>query len=144
MTTPGFVFHDRTQLVGLTFMQDAVAASQSDVQLGIAEVASGATNAVVGYTMPWSGTIVAISAHLSAAATAGTLTVGATVGGTEGSDPTLTITTETAKSDTATRGTAAFAANAVIGAEITTDGSWDGTSADLGVTVWVLLDVTGV
>lgn len=144
MTSPAFVFHDKTQLVPLTFMQDNVAASQSNVQLLIAEVASAASNAIDGYVMPWSGCIVAISAGLSAAATAGSLTAGATVAGTEGADPTLTVTTETAKSDTAARGTATFAANAVIGAEITTDGSWDATTADLVVTVWVLLDVTGI
>lgn len=144
MTSPGFVFHDRTQLVPLQFMQDNIAASQSNVQIPIAQVASAAENVVAGYTMPWSGTIVGISAVVSTAATAGTLTVGATVGGTEAADPALSITDETEKSDTATRGTATFDADDVIGCEITTDGDWDGTSSDLGVTVWVLLDVTGI
>lgn len=141
---PGSVFHDRGQLVALQFMQDNVAASQSNVQLTIAEVASAAGNVIDGYVMPWAGTIVGISAVVSTAATAGTLTVGPTIDGTEAADPTLTFTDQATRSDTAARGTASFAAGAVIGAEITSDGSWNGTSSDLGVTVWVLVDVTGV
>lgn len=146
MTTPGYVFSDRIQLVPLTFYQDNVAASQSNVQLLVAEVASAAANAVDGYAMPWAGTIVGISATLSAAATAGTLTVGPTVAGTEAADPTLSITTAVSATDTALRGAtgATFTAGQVIGAEITTDGSWDATTSDLVVQVWVLLDVTGV
>ncbi len=147
MTSPvntGSVFHDRGQVIPLTFMQDNVAASQSNVQIPIAQVASAAENVVDGYAMPWAGTIVGISAVVSTAGSAGTLTVGATIDGTEAADPALSITTEASKSDTAARGAAAFAAGAVIGAEITTDGSWNGTSSDLGVTVFVLVDVTGI
>lgn len=132
------------QLLALTFMQDAVAASQSNVQLPIAEVAAGAANAVDGYVMPWAGEIVGISAYLSAAATAGTLTVGPTINGTEAADPTLSITTATSASDVCPRSTAQFAAGAVIGAEITSGGTWDGTTADLGVTVYVLVYLDGI
>jgi hypothetical protein len=32
----------------------------------------------------------------------------------------------------------------LIGAEITTGGTWDGTTADLAVVVWVLLYLDGV
>jgi hypothetical protein len=139
---------DRTiakgQLVPLVFMQDALAASQTDVQLLIAEVASAASNAIDGYVMPFAGEIVAVSARLSAAATAGTLTVGPTVNGTEKTDPTLSITTAQSASDTAVRGTTGFAAGDLIGAEITTGGTWDGTTADLGVVVWVLLYLDGI
>lgn len=132
------------QLVPLVFMQDAVAASQTNVQLPVAEVNAGAGNGCDGYCMPFAGEIVGISAHLSAAATAGTLTVGPTVAGTEKADPTLSITTETDESDTCKRGTNVFAKDAVIGAEITSDGSWDGTGADLVVIVWVLLNISGI
>lgn len=132
------------QLVPLRFMQDAVAASQTDVQLPVAEVNAGAGNAINGITMPFDGEIVAVTADLSAAATAGTLTVGPTVGGTEKTDPTLSITTQTTRRDTALRGTARFSAGDLIGAEITTDGSWDGTSADLLVVVYVLLYLEGI
>ena len=142
--TPERLLQNPMQVVGLTFMQDNVAASQTDVQLLIAEVASAASNAVDGYCMPWAGCIIGISAVLSAAGSAGTLAVGATVGGTEKADPILSITTEASKADTAIRGAAAFSAGDVIGAEITTDGSWNGTTSDLGVTVWVVFEVTGV
>lgn len=134
------------QLVSLVFGQADVAASQTDVQLSVAAVdnASDDQLAVDGYVMPFEGEIVAVTARLSAAATAGQLTVGATVGGTEKTDPTLTITTAQAASDTATRGTSTFAAGDVVGAEITTNGSWDGTTADLCVVVWVLLHLEGI
>lgn len=132
------------QLIPLQFMQDNVAASQTDVQIPIAQVASAAENAIAGYKMPWAGVVVGISAVLEAAGSAGSLTIGATVNGTEAADPTLSITTEASKADTAFRGAAPFAAGDVIGAEITTDGTWNGTSADLGVTVWCLVELSGV
>lgn len=133
----------RWQLVPLVFSQASVAASQTNVQLYTSEVDATVLD-TTGYTMPWAGEIVAISAHLSAAATAGTLTVGPTIAGTEASDPTLSITTETEKSDTCQRYSNVFAKDAVIGAEITSSATWDGTTADLVVTVWVLLRVTGI
>jgi hypothetical protein len=142
--TPSRQLTDPLKLVAFTFMQDNVAASQTDVQLLVAEVASAASNACDGITMPWAGTIVAISYQLSAAGTAGTLTVGPTVNGTEQADPTLSVTTGTSGADTATRGAATFAAGDRIGAEITTNGSWDGTSSDLVATVWCLVEVAGV
>ena len=132
------------QLVPLVFMQDNVAASQTNVQLYTTEVASAAGIGVAGYTMPFAGEIVAISYDLSAAATAGTLTIGATIGGTEASDPTLSITTGVTGSDTCNRGKVPFAKNAIIGAEITSGGTWDGTSSDLVVIVWVVLAITGI
>lgn len=132
------------QLVPLTFFQDAVAASQTDVQLLVNEVASAASNAVDGFVMPFEGEIIAVTARLSAAATAGTLTIGPTVGGTEKTDPTLSITTSQSGRDTAPRGAAVIAAGDLIGAEITTDGTWDATTADLAVVVWVLLYLEGI
>lgn len=132
------------QLIPLTFMQDAVAASQTDVQLPVAEVNAGAGNAIDGYVMPFAGEIVAVTGRLSAAATAGTLTIGPTVGGTEKSALTQTVTTGQSPRGTAARGTASFAAGDLVGAEITTDGSWDGTTADLAVTVWVIVYLEGI
>jgi hypothetical protein len=132
------------QLVPLVFMQDNLAASQTDVQLYVTEVASAAGIAITGYTMPFAGEIVGISYDLSAAAANGTLTIGPTVGGTEKTDPTLSITTGVTGSDTCNRGKAAFAKNAIIGAEITTSAGWDGTTSDLVVIVWVILKVSGI
>jgi hypothetical protein len=132
------------QLVGLTFMQDAVAASQTNVQLPIAEVAAGAANGVAGYIAPFDGEIVAISWILTAAGTAGVFTIGPTIGGTEDADLTQTVGTAASGRAKAARGAIPFSAGDEIGAEITTDGSWDGTSSDLGVTVWVLLHMEGI
>lgn len=125
-------------------MQDAVAASQTDVQLPIAEVNAGAGNAIDGYIMPFAGQIVGISYKLSAAGTTGTFTIGPTVGGTEQADLTVTVGTTTSGRATVPRDTYRFVAGADIGAEITTGGTWDGTTADLGVSVWVILDLDGI
>lgn len=136
----------RGQLVGLQFMQADIAASQTDVQLSVAAVQNAANDQleVDGYVMPFAGRIVGISARLSAAATAGSLTAGPTIGGTEQTDPTLSITTEQSKSDTAPREVTKFAKDDLIGAEITTTAAWNGTTADLAVTVWVVLEVEGI
>lgn len=130
------------QLVCLAFGQDAVAASQTDVQLPVAM--AEASMAVDGYVAPFPGRIVAVAASTSAAATAGTLTVGATIGGTEDADTTLTVTTETDAYKAIARTAAAFEAGARIGCEITTSGTWDGTSADLAAQVYVVYDVSGI
>jgi hypothetical protein len=134
----------RGQLVPLVFAQDAVAASQTNVQLNAMEVASAAALAVDGYTMPFPGEIVGVSFTLSAAGTAGVFTIGATVGGTEDADTTLTVGTSAGTYKRVKRGDARFVAGDSIGAEITTDGSWDGTTSDLLVVVWVLLNVEGI
>ena len=128
------------QLVPLLFTQGAVAASQTDVQLGVADGVAD----VVGYTMPFAGEIVAISADLDTAATAGSLTVGPTIGGTEQATLTKTLTTGTATRGFVARDTLKFAAGSVIGAEITSDASWNAITADLAVIVWVLLNVEGI
>ena len=132
------------QLVPLVFGQDNVAASQTNVQLYAQQVGGPVELAVEGYTMPFAGEIVGISYSLSAAATAGSLTIGQTIAGTEAADPTLSVTTGTSGSDTCNRGTVTFAKNASIGAEITTSAGWDGTSSDLLVVVWVILAITGI
>lgn len=132
------------QMVPLVFMQDAVAASQSNVQLPIAEVNAGAGNGIVGYIAPFDGEIIAISWNLTAAGTAGAFTIGPTIGGTESATLTQTVGTAASGRGKVARGSAQFVAGAEIGAEITTDGSWDGTSSDLCVVVWVLLYIDGV
>lgn len=139
---------DRTiakgQLVPLTFMQDAVAASQTDVQLPIAEVTSAAGNAIVGYIAPFAGEIVAVTWNLTAAGTTGTFTIGPTIGGTEQANLTQTVGTAASGRGSVLRGTYPFAAGAEIGAEITTGGTWDGTTSDLCVVVWALLYIEGI
>lgn len=136
------------QLVPLLFMHEAIAAGQTDAQLKIAELADPstgeATTAIDEYVMPFDGAIVAISAELSAAASAGSLTIGPTVDGTEKTDLQVSVTTETEKYKVVPREKIRFRAGDRIGCEITTDGSWNGTTADLGVVVWVLLHLESI
>lgn len=132
----------RGQLVPLIFAQDAVAASQTDVQL----VVPGETTTplVEGYEMPFPGEVVALSYTLNAAGTAGTFTIGATLNGTEDTDTTVTVGTNTANYAVIPRGKMVFNASDSLGVEITTNGSWDGTTSDLSVVLWVLLYLDGI
>ena len=132
----------RGQLVPLLFAQDAVAASQTNVQL----VVPGETTTplVEGYEMPFDGEVVAISYTLDTAGSAGVFTIGATVNGTEDSDTTVTVGTNAASYARIPRGKCTFSASDSIGVEITTDGSWNGTTSDVSVVVWVLLYMEGV
>jgi len=130
------------QLVAYVFGQDALAASQTDVQLPT--VMGEASQAVDGYAMPFKGDVVAVSWTSSVAGSAGNATVGATIGGTENANTTLPITIETNKSLLVPRGKCAVAAGARLGCELTTDGTWNGTSADLVATIYVLHYMDGI
>lgn len=142
MTAPIIRSTSRGQLVPLIFAQDAVAASQTNVQL----VVPGETTTplVEGYEMPFAGEIVALSYTLSTAGAAGVFTIGATVNGTEDADSTVTVGTNAASYTVIPRGAIKFVAGDSLGAEITTDGSWDGTTSDLSVVLWVMLYVEGI
>lgn len=124
------------QMLNVNFAQANVAASQTNVQV--------LHHGVEGVSMPFAGEVLAIAVDLSAAATAGTLTVGVTKGGTETAATTQTITTATAKTAIFPRGTMTFVAGDKLGAEITTDAGWDATTAELSVEVFVALTVEGV
>jgi len=126
------------QLVPVTFAQANVAASQTNVQL------KDASGQVEGLSMPFAGEVLSIAIDLTAAATAGSLTVGVTNGGTEAAATTQTITTATAAVKAFPRGTMLFAAGDKLGVEITSSATWDGITADLVVTVLVALAVEGV
>jgi hypothetical protein len=130
------------QLVCYNFGQDALAANQTDVQLPV--TIGEASQAVTGYEAVFNGDIVAVGYSLSAAGSAGTLTIGATLAGTEDTDSTITITTETDGYKRIERGKIPVTAGQQIGAEITTDGSWNGTTADLSTQVYVLYRMEGI
>lgn len=132
------------QVVPLTFAQAEVAASQNAVALSTQEVHGGVANDTIGYTMPFTGYIVGVSANLSAAATGGTLDLAPTIDGVAVTDPALAITTQTAKSDTCRRELNPFAKDAVIGCKITTSGAWTAETMDLVVRVWVIQTVGGI
>lgn len=132
----------RGQLVPFVFGQDAVAASQTDVQLPAMSAEEGGT--VDGYTIPFDYDVIAVSATLSAAGSAGTLAVGATVGGAELAASTLTVTTQTDASKRIPRNSARGNAGTRLGCELTTDSNWDGTTADLLVTIYCIVYLDGV
>lgn len=126
------------QVIPVVFAQANVAADQTDVQL------KDASGQVDGVTMPFAGQIVALALDLSAAATAGELTVGVTINGTENATTTQTVTTGTAARVLFDRDAVGFAAGDKIGVEITTNSTWDGLTADLAVNVFAALAVEGI
>ena len=133
----------RWQLVPFTFAQAEVAANQAAAALLPIEVHGAVVLDNLGYTMPFAGYVVGISLNLSAAASAGELTVAPTRDATVTANPEVTVSTAMVGADMCKRTRNYFEANAVIGAKVTTDGSWDGTASDLLVQVWVLLHITG-
>jgi hypothetical protein len=112
-----------------------VAASQTDAQL----VLPAGNDGIV---MPKAGHVIGLLWTLTAAGSAGSLTIGVSIDGTEVAATRQTITTAAEGyptwmvSDVAP----AFAAGQQIGVEITTDGSWNGTTADLTVYLIVVFD----
>lgn len=130
------------QMVAYVFGQDALAAGQTDVQLPA--VMAEASQVVDGYVMPWDYEVVGIGWSSSAAATTGTASIGATIGGTEDADTTLTVSTATNAYKRVPRGVCQGVAGDRVGCELTTGGTWDGTSADLVATVYVLLYLEGI
>ena len=131
------------QLIPLLFCQHTVAASQTDVQLNVVEAGNNSL-AVQGISAPFSGSIVAISADLSAAASAGTLAIGVTINGTENAATTQSITTQAAKYAVFPRDSVAVVAGDKIGVEITSNAGWNGTSSDLAVIVYFLAELAGI
>jgi len=133
------------QLVPLMFMQDAVADAQSAVALYSAQVHGAVALSTIGYVMPFAGEVVGVSIGLDLAGTQGSLTVVPTIDTVVCTDLSAAIATSAVKaSDDCKRGSNPFAKNALIGAKVTTAGSWDGTTADLTVTVWVILSISGI
>jgi hypothetical protein len=118
----------------LNFMQGPVAASQTAVEMFVVDVkvADGAS-LIKRLTMPVRGSIVGIVVDASAAATAGTCSVAATIGGTASSVAVATLNLLTQKVVMLPRGKVPYAALAKLGVKITTDGDWDGTANDIVV-----------
>lgn len=126
------------QLVTLTFMQSGVAANQTDADLPIVETgAEDGGTAVTAHTIPYPFDILAMSCSLSAAASAGTLTINPTVGGTADTTLQIDVTTGTEGYDKV--GVVRGKAGDSVGVQINTDNSWDGTTADLAVTLYVMV-----
>lgn len=142
---------DRTiakgQLVPLTFMQDAVAASQTNAALTVVEVASAAGLTADGYTIPWDFEVIGVSVRVAAAdaRTAGTCTVEPLINGTAtGLTAVLNATDTQGAKATQPRGSDSAVAGGKVGCRLTTDSGWLPATADAVVTVWVLTYLDGV
>jgi hypothetical protein len=114
------------------FSSANIAAEASDLA---AALPGGNTN----MPMPYGGSVVGMVGKLSAAATAGALTVGVTVDGTEDADSVQSIATETEFTATFQEGEVPFAVDENLGVELNTNAAWDGTTADIDVFLLVLL-----
>lgn len=128
------------QLVPLTFSQGALADAQSAAAMtfadGIADVGE--------YAIPFPFEIIAISASSSDARTAGTATFDATIDGTvTGCQAILDGTNTLRDTGIQRRGSDAGAAGSYVGVKVTT-ASWTPVTADVTVTVWVLIHLEGI
>jgi hypothetical protein len=125
---------------------DTDGAGATDNELGFAWVSAAkpGLGAIEAFEAPFDFEVVALSAVLSAAATAGTLDVVPTIAGTAKTDPAVQFTTETELYDRAPRGEAIGNAGDAIGVEITTSAGWDAVTADLAVSLMVLFHLEGV
>jgi hypothetical protein len=129
-------------LVTARFVRHTVAASLNASALTVIDTnaTSGALN-VTGEVMPFAGAIVGVGAALSAAASAGSLTLDVTINGVVTGFQ-LVITTSASGSTIKEYGQPGFRFNAgdTIGVKITTTSGWNGTTADLLATVYVIFD----
>jgi hypothetical protein len=116
--------------------QQNVAASQSSVALNLLGTTD---NSEVVY--PQTGRVIGISVSSNAARTAGTLTVSPVVNGTASTTLSVSLDGTNTQYNSALQGSAQnindFTANQSIGVEITTDGSWAPTTADIVVNLFV-------
>jgi len=133
------------QVIPLVFSQDAVADAQSAVAMNILEV--GAASGVLGvteYVIPWKFEVIGVSISSDSARTAGTLTVDPTINGTAQNLPAALNATNTQRaSATGPRRQRGSAAGGRVGAKLTT-ASWTPVTADILVTVFVLVYVDGI
>jgi len=113
------------------FQQIDVAAGQTSVAIDVLGLAGNTE-----YTLPYDGSIVAISIASNAARTGGTLTVKPTVNGVEQTlAATLDATNTTYHYATQAKDAETFSAGDRLGVKITTDATWAPTTADIVVTV---------
>ena len=127
------------QLLALPFAQTDVAASQAAVELGLTD------GVAARYVAPFDGEIVGISARASAARTAGILRARTAVNGVaDGPQAELNATPTQAQAVQWARGQTRFGAGDSISVLLTTTAAWTPVTADLLVTVFVLVYIEGV
>jgi hypothetical protein len=129
------------QLITVHFAQLNVAASQTGVALAVAGLSGGP----IGETMPFDYGLVAVAYDLSVAGTTGAFTINPTINTTAiASTYQATVGTTTKGKVIIPRGLVRGVAGDVLGVKITTAGSWDGTTGDLAVTLYVLVGLEGI
>jgi hypothetical protein len=133
------------QLVPLLFAQDAVADAQSAVAMNIMETtATTSALPVTEYVIPFDFEIVAVSITSNEGRATGTLTVDATINGTEtGLQAVLDAVNTERDYGRQGRGLDFGVAGDRVGVKLTTD-SWTPVTADVAVVVWVLVHLEGV
>jgi hypothetical protein len=134
--------------MAIPFSQAAVAASQTAIALktNVNDATSGSLN-ITGVPMPAAGSIVGISAVLTANKTAGNFNLTPTLNGSAITTPSTLVSVPIATSalkvsklvDAQQIG-ARFNAGDLIGVKLTTDGSYAPTTNDLYVLVFVLFE----
>lgn len=148
MTLPMIHALSAYALHAFRFGVSQLAASQSAVALkvNVNAATSGAMN-ITGEVAPASGWIVGVTIALTANKTAGVMTVAPTINGTALASGTglsaVAVANTTAKTNTQISGRISgtrFSAGDLIGAKVTTDGSFEPTTNDVIVTVWVVFD----
>lgn len=100
--------------------------------------------AVTGIPLPWDFEIVGASISSTEARTAGSIVADVTIDGTvTGLQATLDATNTTRDTSTQPRGTDTAVAGSYVGVKLTT-ASWTPVTADIAVTVWVLMHLDGI
>ncbi len=127
-------------LLTARFARQQVAASLAAIALNAIETraASGTLN-VTGEPMPFAGSIVGLAAALSAAASAGQLTLDVTINGTVTGFQVI-LTTAASGTTIKEYGGVRFNAGDLIGIKITTNAAWNGTTSDLLASVYFVLE----
>lgn len=135
-------------LASYTFAQSQSGANQSAValKLNVNTATNGSLN-ITGVAMPFAGSIVGVTANLTANKTAGSMTLTPTINGTALSAPAVLVNVAVANSASkkvtmtdAQQTGARFAAGDLVGVKLTTDGSYAPTTNDLYVTVYAVFD----
>ncbi|GEM_PF-725664 len=127
-------------LVHYPFARAQVAASLTASPLNVIEsrAASGTLN-VQGVVMPFAGSLVSATANLSAAASAGSLTLDVTINGVL-SGFQVVLTVSASGYTIRDYGTVRFNAGDQLGVKITTSAAWNGTTSDLLAMVLIIWD----
>lgn len=133
------------QLVQFSFAEHSIANNQVDIEVHVQETANGQYLSINEVSLPFAGNLVAMTVNLSGSATTGQATFAPTINGTKiASQFHQTITTQQAITARFERDTIDLLAGDKIGVKLTTNAGWNGTTLDAYVTLYVLVQMTGI